>query len=204
MFNKYKPKHKPKLKCQYILAILALVFISACSNLSKNNKSSTLFPETNTSNIDINSSKTIEGKFSISSGNNINSGLFTWYSLSQGWQMSIKSPLDTNIANVLYGSYSDKELENIRHNSDGKIYKWEDLPQEYGLHNINPQDISIIMHNINSLEKLTPLMLNNGWKIQKYIINADGVLVILLGSSSSFTNQIQTPVQVKLFVYSQY
>jgi len=147
-----------------ILIYSALTFsvlnFTACSTFS------TLMPQEQTES----AIKSLEGKFSFKSNQNNGAGLFIWEQYTQGWILTLQTPIATNLAKVTYGNVP--QIIGLT-----PIYAWEDLPLVKQGITLTSDDFTNIMYNINNPEKLKQVLQANNWQIIKHEISQNGTLV---------------------------
>ena len=163
--------------------LLSLIFIlSACSSYTIKNDKEELQIVNNSIDeqleikIDLQKNiiphKNIEGKFKFKTEKQNGSGLFSWNFYNNAWLLELKTPINTNIANVAYGDISTIDNNMINKKN---IYTWEQLPLVQQGINLSPEAFSLILQNIMNKDKITDVLSNTEWKILQYEQNADNL-----------------------------
>jgi hypothetical protein len=177
------------------IAYLSLIFLlSACSsytaqqnviNLEQQNpqflNSKNNYKQDKIYNKEISINKNIEGKFRFKTEAQSGSGLFSWHLYDSSWILELKTPINTTIANILYGNISDIP-ENIRSNK--KLHLWGNLDLVKQGINIPAPTFSDILQNIYNKEYIENLLKDSEWKITKYDVN-DSNLVLEIAKNDS-------------------
>ncbi len=156
---------------KFIGYFLISVLFSACSSINSPQKVNYL----NTYN-NITKNNSIEGKFRFKSGNQSSSGLFTWHSYGDAWLFELSTPINTNIANIIYGNLNSIELkQNIAQKQN--IYTWDKLMLMQQSININPQTFNSILENLEIKSKIEDALSNSEWKLSHYQKNEDNLIL---------------------------